>query len=246
MKKTMTAVLGLVCISCIGTCQASNPFDQVSSHADARFLNPFAQDLGVVLGGGTFHTGQALGFPGVDVGVHAPLKRVDGKDDIANAAGLTYMGIPWIQAEVGLPFHFGLIARGITAYGATAIGGGIDYGVFKSNVPGMPQVSLSGTYNQIDYSLFTAHTWSGNAVISFNVPIVTPYLGVGYDSTNLKLKDAVFAGTGVNNTGIEGNAVGYRLEGGVNIGFLPFSYLTLAAGLANGELAPHIGLGVRF
>src|SRR5437016_6288626 len=81
-----------------GVAQASNPFDQISSHADARFLNPFAQDLGAVLGGGSFHNGQALGFPGVDVGIHTPLKHVDGKDDIANAAGISYLAIPWIQA----------------------------------------------------------------------------------------------------------------------------------------------------
>lgn len=247
MKKIVAMIVAAIVLleSTPHKAYASNPFDQLPNFLSSRFLDPFAKDLGAVLGGGSFHNGKALGFPGVDFGVQAPVKRVDGSDDIANAAGLKYLAIPWIQAEIGLPWNFSIMARGITAYGTQAIGGGVSYGLLKSDLPGMPNISVSGTYNQLDHQFLTAHTWSANGVLSFNVPIVTPYVGFGYDRTNLKLKDAAFAGTGVSNNGIEGNAGGYRLEGGVNIGFLPFSYLTLAAGVANGEMLYHAGLGIR-
>ncbi len=230
-----------------GAIAHADPFDQFRSYLSSQFLDPFAKDLGAVLGGGSLHTGEALGFPGVDIGIHTPIKRVDGKDDIANAAGVKYLAIPWLQAEIGLPLNTGLFIRGMTAYGTKVIGGGLSYSVFKSKIPGMPELSVSWTYNHLDHTYLTARTWSLNTALSLNIPIVTPFVAGGYDRTNVSPKDAAFTGPGASVAkGVEGNSSGYRVEGGVNIGFLPLSYLTLAAGAANGEMLYHAGLGVRF
>lgn len=225
----------------------ADPFDKFRSFLEGRFLDPLAKDLGSVMAGGSFHQGSALGVPGFDVGVHLPIKKASSENVLVSSAA-TNIALPWVQAEIGLPAKIDLIARaGGGVGGVTLIGGGIRYGIIKGKLPGMPSVSVSALYSALNHDLFEANTISANAVISVKIPVITPYIGVGLDKTKVKPKDAAFSGVGASaSRGIEGKASGYRAEAGINLSLFPLTYITLGAGLTNGDAAYHAGLGIKF
>jgi len=210
-------------------------------------LDALAQDLGAILGGGGFHSGKVLGFPlGFDVGAHAVVTGVQDdnltfKDDGSTEQG--YFG----QVEVGLPARINLLARGGQVADGDMLGGGISLGILKSDVPGLPSLSVSALYNQLDHDYLDAKTYSVNAALSIEFPLIDPYIGAGYDYTTLDPTAKAFAETPASvDRSLEGKSSGYRVEVGANLHLLPFTYLTLAAGLANGQELYHAAAGVRF
>src|SRR4051812_8740561 len=73
--------------------------------ADEGSLKPFTRDLGGVLGAATFNSGRPLGFSGFDVGARFGGQFYPSKgDNILRNKGVRLFGLPWVQAEIGLPF----------------------------------------------------------------------------------------------------------------------------------------------
>ena len=210
-------------------------------------LDSLSQDIGAVMGGGSFHTGKALGFPlGFDVGVHVPGVGVPEDNAILKDDGSTTQGL-WGQVEVGLPLNLNIIARLGKFYDGDMLGGGIRYGLFSPSIPGLPAISITGLYSTLDHDYFKADTLSANVALSFNIPVIHPYVGVGYDVTTLDLRDPAFVGAPASvSRDLEGESSGYRAEAGVNLSIIPFTYITLGAGLANGQEMYHAGAGVKF
>jgi len=246
--KKITTLTGLTLIfSATSALWADGISNNISANINQTALNAFAKDVGSLMGGASFHQGKALGFPlGIDVGVHGVgivLQDKDAilRDDHANA------GAGWVQAEVGLPANINLIARGGKFDDAKMYGGGLRVGLFTPPVPLLPAVSVSALYDKLNHDYVDAHTWSANAVVSVDVPFIHPYLGVGWDHTNLKPTDRAFneAPTGTSRD-LNASVSGYRGEIGVNISVIPFTYLTLAAGLTNSKAMYHAGLGAKF
>jgi hypothetical protein len=153
----------------------------------------------------------------------------------------------WIQAEVGLPANINVIARGGKFDDAKMLGGGLRIGLFTPSAPLLPAISVSGLYDQLRHDYVNAHTLTVNAVLSVDVPFIHPYLGVGWDKTDLKPTDRAFneapSGTPRN---LDSSVTGYRGEVGVNISVIPFTYLTLGAGLTNSKAMYHAGIGAKF
>jgi hypothetical protein len=106
----------------------------------------------------------------------------------------------------------------------------------------MPSISVQGMINKLDVASgankFSATTMSVDAMASFNIPIVDPYVGVGLDQTELKADSSI--------TGLTGKATTSRLEAGVNLTLFPFTYLQLGGVLLSGEIGYTAGLGVKF
>ncbi len=211
---------------------------------DQKSLDAMTQDFGAAVGAGSFHTGQALGFPlGFDVGVHVAAVGVQDENTILKDDKSTLLS-KWIQAEVGLPARINVIARAGQIEDADAFGGGLRVGILKSNVPGLPSLSLTGLYTQASHDLFDAKTFSANAVLSFEVPFIHPYIGAGYDQTELELNDDPMVPASAR--ALDSSEGGTRFEAGINLSLIPFTYITLAGGIANGEEMYHGGIGAKF
>jgi hypothetical protein len=210
-------------------------------------IDALTKDVGSVLGGGSFHTGKALGFPvGFDIGVHAVAVGVRDENVILKD-DTDLVGAAYAQAEVGLPARINVIGRYGSVGDADIYGGGLRVGLLKSSVPGIPSISLSGLYTTLDHEFVVVETYSVNAALSFDLPIVHPYVGAGYDMTSLEVQDKAYEGVPAGiPRGIDSEESGYRVEAGVNLSIIPFTYITLAAGLANGQEMYHAGLGVNF
>jgi hypothetical protein len=245
MKRT--ALFGLLLCLAVPVLRADDISDNMAANLNDAALDALAKDLGAAVGGGSFHHGKALGFPlGFDLGVQVPVLKLKDEDVILrdNDNKLT---ATWGQLEVGLPARINLIGRVGKVFDADMIGGGVRVGVLNSSVPGIPSISVSALYSELDHDYFDMKTISGNAVVSFELPFIDPFLGVGYDSSKLEPTDQAFVGVAPTvSRSVEGKAHGSRVELGINLHVIPFTYLTLAGGLANGESLYHGGLGVRF
>ena len=234
-------------LAAVGAARADDFSNNFRDHLNQAALDVLAKDLGAIAAAGSFHSGENLGFPlGFDVGAHAVIMRVqpenpvlrDDDADIASAFG---------QAEVGLPGRLNVIARGGVLGDAEVFGGGVRYGILTPSAPGLPAVSVAVLYNQIEHDLFDGQVLSGNAVVSVDLPFVRPYIGGGYDTSKLEPAGDAFTGPGAGaDRSLEGEADGYRAEAGVNLSLIPFTYINLGAGLANGERYYHGGVGARF
>ncbi len=236
----------MMAVVAAGICSAARA-DNFSNNfgiVDQASLDAMTKDLGAAIAGGSFHTGKALGFPiGFDIGVHVPVVGVSDDDKILKDDDSTLIG-QWAQAEIGLPAKLNIFGRVGKIEYANAYGGGLRWGVFDSAVPGIPSVSISGMYNKATHDFFDAETISGNLVVSFEVPFIHPYIGGGFDHTKVDVADnaSLPPGTG----GLNSSQDGYRVEAGINLSLIPFTYITLGGGLANGEELYHAGLGAKF
>ncbi|MBN1622209.1 MAG: hypothetical protein JW871_06425 [Endomicrobiales bacterium] len=244
-------LLSAICLTVgVNLVFAGNPFDefqsqlagQVKAIAEER-LDEFAKDLGALLGGGCFHQGKALGIPGFDVGIHIPAVKVNDDNIIIKQADFDTVLLPILQAELGLPAKIDLIARFTSYNDSTMIGAGVRYGIFKSAIPGLPCLSVQAVYNQLDVSAgvnkFKATTLSASGVVSFNLPVITPYAGIGMDSTKINPDSTIISDA-------EGSATGFRVEAGVNVSLVPLTYIQLGGSMANGNIGYTAGLGLKF
>lgn len=247
MKKALLFVAVLCLVSVKGF--AADPFDEfkntlvnaVRTEAQTQ-LDSFAKDLGSLMGGGSFHQGKSLGFPGFDVGVHVPIKSTSDDNKIVKAAKVDTILLPVAQAELGLPAKIDLLVRYSALGDAKMVGYGVRYGLFKSIVPAIPSVSVQATFNSLDVNAnankFKATTASVGAALSFGIPIVNPYIGAGLDSTTVEPDSTI--------TDLKGTASGTRLEAGINLTLFPFTYMQLGAAIVNGDTGYTAGFGVKF
>lgn len=235
----ISLILFLVFLS-IGTISAEDPYKDFKSYLENKFLNPFTKDLGGVIGGGSFHQGSVLGFPGFDIGVHIPVKKVSG-DNIIVSTVTQYLALPWVQVEIGLPAKINLLARGFSYKEVNLLGAGLRWGLVKLPLE-ILAASVMGCYNQMRYTDFTAVNYNLNVIGSLNIPMFSPYFGLGYDWTELTLSEQLQKDVG----DIRGKAEGYRIEAGINFSVIPFTYLHISAGLTNNDIAYNFGFGTKF
>lgn len=232
---------------------AANPFDEFKSSLSGlttelaqKKLDNFSKDLGSLMGGGTFHTGKSLGIPGFDVSARVMTKKISDDDDIVKAAGVNAAYLPMLQAEIGLPAKIDLIGRFVSYQDSSLVGGGLRYAIFQNDFPGLPSLSVQALYNTLNVKAgenkLKASNFSAMAMASFNVPIVDPYIGIGTDSTTVEPDSSI----PLPQSGMKGNASGVRVEAGVNLGILPFTYLQIGGTLTGGSIDYSAGFGVKF
>ncbi|MFC1679926.1 hypothetical protein ACFL2T_06930 [Elusimicrobiota bacterium] len=206
MKKTCILLLILLLVSAIPVA-ASDQFSGFKEFADGESLKPFARDLGSVLGAATFHNGRNLGFSGFDVGVRGGLQlRPSAGNKILRDRGVKTFGLPWVQAEIGLPFRLDGYIRGVSYQGVTIAGGGLRYGFRKSaDKAKTPQFLIAWSGHSVSHKYFSASHLGLNLIGSIRVKWITPYVGVGADRTHLVVRcepdrDATLQGADVTTT----------------------------------------------
>jgi hypothetical protein len=243
MKKTLTAVLAVLCA--VPAFAAVDEFGGFSQYADSGSLKPFTRDLGGILGSSTFHSGRSLGFSGFDVGATYAMQFYPAKGDtILRNNGVRSFGLPWVQADIGLPFKIDGFIRGISYQGLTVAGGGLRYGLYApSDKPWTPQVLVSVVGDSVVHQDFSASHFGADLVASMGNSIVTPFVGAGFDRTRLEARDSSLdpALAGVAATTLES-----RFTAGVRVKPFRFTYLDAAYNCMHGQSGAEAGLGVRF
>lgn len=247
MSKRITAFFAFFALF-TGSAQAAQ-FDDIKHFVRKDALKPFARDLGGMLGANVAHSGRSLGFPGFDVGVRfAGMLSVDDKDVILKGADAEQFGMPYIQAELGLPFKLDGFIRGFSYSGLTMVGGGLRYGLLRVvDLPLTPQLTVGVMGDTLSFSQFSATHFGADLTLSVKALIVEPYLGVGFDRTKVEIKSVgasqlAFAADGDNAVGTAS-----RVTLGLNLKPLPLFYVfggyTLVDGSQNGFEG---GMGIRF
>lgn len=249
MKRLRTVLIalgaGAVIFSLSRPLSADDFSDNLAAHLDKPALDALAQDVGALVGGSSFHSGKTLGFPlGVDLGIHESVAGLNPDDAILRDNRSTDNALS-VQAEYGLPGNLNLLGRYGRLHDANFVGGGLRVSLWKSQAPFIPDLSVTGLYDRLGHTDFHAHVYTANFVASFDIPFIHPYLGIGYDSTQLDVKGRVAPPSGSANAR-SGHGNEYRAEAGVNLSLIPFTYISLGGGLTNGRKLGHVGLGVRF
>ncbi|MBI2386338.1 MAG: hypothetical protein HYV14_10040 [Elusimicrobia bacterium] len=223
----------------------ADPFADFQTQVRAEYVKPFALDLGGVLGGASAHTGRTLGLPGFWAGAVGSVQlRPDANDRVLRDAGVKAFGVPLIEAGVGLPFKIDVVVHGMSAMGASIYGGGLRYGVYRTDLVDtfLPNVSVSAFGDKVNHKHFSASHGALNAAATWNLPIVKPFFVAGYDVTEVKVGAATFPGV----AGMKATARGSRFSAGVDVHPLPLISLRGAYTLRHGIPGFDLGLGAQF
>jgi hypothetical protein len=241
--KNLLAALVLFCAA--PALATVDEFGGFSQYADSGSLKPFTRDLGGILGSSTFHSGRSLGFSGFDIGASYAAQFYPSKGDaILQSNGVKSFGLPWVQADIGLPFKIDGFIRGISYQGLTVAGGGLRYGLYApSDKPWTPQVLASVVGDSVVHQDFSASHFGADLVASMGSATVTPYLGAGFDRTRLEAHNSVLdpALEGTSATTLES-----RFTAGVRLKPFQFTYVDAAYNFMHGQSGAEAGLGVRF
>jgi len=226
-------------------------FEDFKNNFQEKYLNPVAKDLTAITCANSLNNGDNLELfsvtppsVGLNIRIIAPMKKIN-EDNLLFKNSLKdaeYVFLPVVQIEKGLPAKIDLILRGMSLGNMTFYGIGVKYCIFKSMIPLMPQVSVAGFYNQLTAKdILSLNSNSINAIVSFGIPVVKPYLIVGVDSGELKVDESVIIGGFVGKL-----SGGMRYEAGLNISLLPVMYLNFSYGQSYGDTLMSIGLGLKF
>ena len=223
----------------------SNPYSDFESRVNAAAIKPFALDLGGLLGASSFHSGRSLGMPGFEAGVVGVVQsKPDRNNLILRNSGIDAFGLPLVRGAVGLPFNIDIAAHGIKLEGASVIGGGLRYGIFQSSLltQFLPSVGISAFGDRVTHRAFRAEHFGFSVCAGWDIPIITPFIGVGLDSTRVTVKAATAAGV----VGFSEIAKGYRATLGADVTPFPFMRLRGAYLLLHGVVGGMASLGVQF
>ncbi len=239
------AFAAVVLLSATAAFAGADQYGGFSRYADEGSLKPFARDLGGVLGAATFQSGRSLGLTGFDVGARFGGQFYPSKGNaILRNNGVRVFGLPWLQAEVGMPFKISGFIRGVSYQGLTIAGGGLRYGLYAtSDKPWAPQVLISAVAHSVVHGDFSAAHAGANLICSAGTPFFAPYAGVGLDRMRLVVRHST------SNPLLNGrvvNTLESRFTLGMRLTPYQFTYLNLAATMAHGQPGAEAGLGVRF
>ena len=224
---------------------AADQFRGFKEFIDRGSLKPFTRDLGGILGSASFHNGRSLGFSGFDLGAHGGIQfRPSAQNQVMRKAGVKAFGLPWAQAEIGLPYRLDGFIRGISYQGTTISGGGLRYGILKaSDLAWTPQFLISSVAHSVAHKDFSASHVGVNVVASIGTTRVAPYVGAGVDRTRVVVKSSDLDPTLV---GVETTTLESRFTVGLSVRPTPFSYVQAAFTMTHGIPGMDTGLGIRF
>ncbi|MFA6317366.1 MAG: hypothetical protein WC943_08105 [Elusimicrobiota bacterium] len=248
-KILLTLAAALLC----GPAHADQ-FGGFQQFSDRGSLKPFARDLGGILGSSSFHSGRSLGFSGFDVGFRGGmLFSPDKRDKILRDNGVKAFGMPWVQAEVGLPMRFDVFIRGASFEGLTVSGGGLRWGVFKGgDKPWSFQLLVSGLGHAYVHQHFSGVHAGANIVASTGNQYIVLYTGPGFDWTRLVARSSTLDPTLAGETA---HTFEYRCTAGMKLKpfaavtsnkLLPYLYLSAGYILVHGESGAESSFGIRF
>ncbi len=241
MKKILMVLV--VCLIFAPYLQA-DPFEDFKTHIKSSLLKPFTEDFGGLVGANDFNTGRTVSFPGFDVSLGGVVQFEPNDDNLVlKNAGVDTFGIAMAQGSIGIPVAgIDAVLRGTSIMGLNIIGGGVRYSFHRSGLAKfIPDVMLSAFYDTISYDYFEGSHYSFDVSASFDLPIIKPYAGIGYDRTKLEIKDVSALLNGV-----DASVGKMRFTVGTRLTPFPFLYLYGAYSLLHSNNAAQFGVGINF
>lgn len=204
-------------------------------------LKPFARDIGGLLGSGSNQTARSLGFSGFDIGVRSVAQLKPSHNNTAMKPNSVF-GLGLVQAEIGMPYRIDGFIRAGKYEGVAVAGGGLRYGLWnisddKYKINAM--LVLMG--NMAAHKYFHALHFNSSVVCSINMPGVSPYLGVGFDSTRLE----ALAVTGAVPSGTKVSVFEPRFTAGLRVK-VNLGYLSGGATYTHDRMLFNASTGIRF
>jgi len=217
--------------------------EDIKNQASEALIAPFAKDLGGLVGATDFHSASVPKLGGFDIGL--VVSSQSALSDELVAVGISALAIPMVRAEAGLPFGVSVFVRGTGVQGATLIGGGARYQLYDSGlILAIPDVAVTVGLDKLSHDVLDMSHLGVSVQASFNIPVIKPFIGLGYDRTTVELKQATKIPEQL--LPLEATASGTRLTVGANLTLIPFTYLYGAYSLLHDETGIEIGLGIRF
>lgn len=230
MKKILSALFCLCALTLPAFADMGSDF---KDHFNLSALADYNRDISSMIGLADFHTGKGVNFPGFDIG--ASVSAV--KTSSANFSGEDYFYAPFITAETQIPvLGIGVAARGTSYDGFKSVGGGLKWHGSLALV----NLSAAAFYDRYKTDYYDGDHYSASASASVNVLFLTPYVGVGYDYSTLKVKNM---GT-LSGEKTDDGAV--RYTAGVNFHPLPLFYVYGAYTYTKYNHGFQGGVGVSF
>lgn len=230
MKKLMIILFALSFLALPVRADMNSDF---RDHFDIDALASYNRDLAILMGQADFHTGKATTFPGFDIG--GTMAAVRTSSD--NFSSEDYFYAPFITAETQLPIlNLGIAARGTTYNGFKSIGGGLKW----HQTIAVVNLSAAVFYDRYTADYYEGDHYSASASASTSLLIFTPYIGVGYDYSSLKLKDMGAL------SGKKSDDDVIRYTAGVNVHPIPFLYVYGAYTYSKYNHGFQGGIGLNF
>lgn len=219
---------------------AISSFDGFRTHITEENLPYFSKDLAAMLGASSYSTGRILGWGGFQLAMHGVCVPKLNKKDTALGNDNKNLFMPLIQGEIGLPFRLDGFIRAISYDGLTLAGGGLKWGITRPRDEDYTFQAMLVTLAQSGvYRDFSVSHYSGNLVVAFKTPYVTPYVGGGVDYMILTVESGALADTKSYSTTARGTA-------GLNFKLPNYMDLSLAANFASYGVGYEANFGVRF
>ena len=201
------------------------------AHFDAAGFSQYNHDISTMIGMADFHTGKGTSFPGFDIG--ATVSAVKTASD--NFSHEDYFYAPFITAETQIPIlGMGVAARGTSYNDFQSIGGGLKWNGSLALV----NFSAGLFYDRYQTDYYEGDHVSASASASINLLFLTPYIGVGYDYSEMETKNLP------THHKTDDDAV--RYTAGVNFHPLPLFYVYGAYTYTKNSQGFQGGVGVHF
>ena len=151
--------------------------------------------------------------------------------------------MPLIQGEIGLPFRLDGFIRAISYDGLTLAGGGLKWGITRPRDENYTFQAMIVTLAQSGvYRDFSVSHYSGDLVVSFKTPYVTPYIGAGVDYMVLTVESAADASL----LDKKSYSTTARGTAGLNFKLPNYMDMSIAANFASYGVGYEANFGVRF
>ena len=245
MKKllVMSFVLCLVSINVFAG--PFSKFNEVLNGATSdsqakKYLNDLASDLGNVMTGGSFGASASLGLSGIDLNLKVNYNKVT--NEIMKREGTSELYVPMLTATVGLPYKIDVLAKYGYMQDTNIYGAGLKYLIFEGKDMVIPAVSVHGMYTMLNAregnNKIDANNLGLGTVATFNIPIVTPYVGIGWNTTKVNPKSS-------DRQNLEGSSDGFGYYAGVAISAVIVNG-NLGIGIYDGEVSYTFGISLGF
>ena len=244
MKKILS-VCAVLCFA--STIVLAGPFskfnevlDGVSDEQAQKYLNNLSSDLGNIMTGGSFSASAAFGVSGIDVHLKINYNKIS--NEIMEAEGINELYVPILTGGIRLSDQLDILAKYGYLQDTNIYGGGLRLLVFEGRDFVIPSISVHGMYTLIKAddgeNKLDGNNLGLGAVATFNLPIVTPYIGVGWDKTMAKPKSS-------NKQGLEGSYEGFGYYAGVSVSAIIING-TVGISVYDGYVSYTFGLSSAF
>ena len=209
MRKHILTFVGLLAFALPAWADMSSDF---KDNFRLNGLAAYNRDIATMVGLADFHTGQSATFPGFDVG--GVVAGVKTSSD--NFSKKNYFYAPFVVAETQLPIlGLGVALRGTAYDDFESLGGGLKWNGSLALV----HFSTGIFYDHYKTDYYNGNHYSASASASVSVLMFTPYIGIGYDYSEMKVKSLGDFSGKKSDDGV------MRYTAGVNFHPLPLLYV---------------------